>query len=69
MMMPLPSRAVRACSGTEGRRATEMFQKWYTLMERDLIIGLMAVFGVGFVLGFIAAAEFFRGIGKGVCGK
>ncbi len=46
-----------------------MFQKWYTLMERDLIIGLMAVFGGGFVLGLIAAAEFFRGIGKGVCGK
>lgn len=39
-----------------------MFQKWYTLMERDLIIGLMAVFGGGFVLGLIAAAEFFRGI-------
>ena len=46
-------------------RATEMFQKWYTLMERDLIIGLIAVFGGGFVLGLIAAAEFFRGIGKG----
>ena len=39
-----------------------MFQKWYTLMERDLIIGLIAVFGGGFVLGLIAAVEFFRGI-------
>lgn len=42
-----------------------MFQKWYTLMERDLIIGLIAVFGGGFVLGLIAAAEFFRGISGG----
>lgn len=39
-----------------------MFQKWHTLMERDLIIGLTAVFGGGFVLGLIAAVEFFRGI-------
>ena len=39
-----------------------MFQKWYTLMERDLIIGLMAVFGGGFVLGLIAAAELLRAI-------
>ena len=39
-----------------------MFQKWYTLMERDLIIGLMAVSGGGFVLGLIAATEFFREI-------
>lgn len=52
------------CSGIDGRRATEMFQKWYTLMERDLIIGLAAVFGSGFVLGLIAAAEFFRGINR-----
>ena len=58
----LPSRAARACSGTDGRRGTAMFQKWYTLMERDLIIGLMAVFGGGFGLGLIAATEFFREI-------
>lgn len=35
-----------------------------SISEKDLSIGLSATFGSGFVLGIIAAAEFFRGIGK-----
>ena len=36
--------------------------EWFMLTERDLLIGLSAAFGSGFLLGIIAAAEFFRGI-------
>lgn len=36
--------------------------EWFMLTERDLLIGLSATFGSGFVLGFIAATAFFRGI-------
>lgn len=32
------------------------------ISEKDLLIGLSTTFGSGFVLGIIAAAEFFRGI-------
>lgn len=38
--------------------------EWFMLTERDLMIGLAAAFGGGFLLGIIAAAEFIRGIGK-----
>ena len=34
------------------------------ISEKDLLIGLSATFGSGFLLGIIAAAEFIRGIGK-----
>ena len=34
------------------------------ISEKDLLIGLSATFGSGFVLGLIAAAECIRGIGK-----
>ena len=34
------------------------------ISEKDLLIGLSATFGSGFVLGLIAAAEFIGGIGK-----
>ena len=32
------------------------------ISEKDLLIGLSATFGSGFVLGLIAATDFFRGI-------